>query len=560
MQFSCRLVRSRGGAVDGTVPAVVFEALGADLGHVGVGTLQRATQDSTTHAGRPVLVHGAVTLRHNILTVKDEEIPVGVVVRRVMKGRHVGVEDVRRVGEVDDQGSDITGAAGGVGAVAAKEGGSFVEAHVDKGVGVRDGREGSTVGNARRVQGTLVGGNQRSTVRPGAVGVSGRVNGKDDIHVSLGLDQRVQRDVLEILTTVHDIKLPVGGVRGRVVAPSVEGVGGVDGDIVRVLTNVAQDVGKDILEPARQRGAVDIQEELVEQTGGGTHDEAAIVKSADAGLVVRQASTHEAGTQVLGRDKTEDGGVEGAEFPRVDFKHRGVAADDQLTWITTICHQDGQRHVTLLEVVGQGDGRPSLARASLGVIDKLVGQSTAPTFVSNLLWRKGMEHLPVVRNRSREASIRLGRDFIVDILPVADGIKELNTTGVRSLQNRVFKLPNSTILVRLQIGNAGKVVDVDGANQPPTTTETGNVGGRLQQSTQLARGSRVLRPTIKGLDGTGAVQHGPITTARHCNTNVGQIGRVALDAVDVPSGVEVVDGNMTKEILQGGRGLVAPGI
>lgn len=144
----------------------------------------------------------------------------------------------------------------------------------------------------------------------------------------------------------------------------------------------------------------------------------------------------------------------------------------------------------------------------------------------------------------------------MDIFPVANRVEKLDTTGVRALENRVLKLPDSTILVRLQIRNAGEVVDVNGANQPATTTETSKVGRRLQQSTQLTRGSRVVRPAIKRLDSTGTVQHSTVTTTRHRNTDVGHIGRVALDPVNVPGSVKVVDRNVTEEIPQGGGGLV----
>src|SRR5699024_9838502 len=88
----------------------------------------------------------------------------------------------------------------------------------------------------------------------------------------------------------------------------------------------------------------------------------------------------------LGGDETKDSGVKGTEFPGVNFKHGCVAADEQLARVTTISHQDGQRHVAILEVISQSDGRPSLAGASFGIVDKLVGQSTAP---SSLAFRNG---------------------------------------------------------------------------------------------------------------------------------------------------------------------------
>lgn len=141
-----------------------------------------------------------------------------------MESRDVGIGNVRSVGEVDNQRRGASGARR-VGAVASKEGRPGVETLVNEGVLVRDGGECGAIGNARGVQAALVGGNQSGTVRPGVVGVSRGINGEDNIDVSLGLDQWVQRDVLEILATIHDVQLFLLGVRRFRVAPLVKWVG-----------------------------------------------------------------------------------------------------------------------------------------------------------------------------------------------------------------------------------------------------------------------------------------------------------------------------------------------
>ena len=168
--------------------------------------------------------------------------------------------------------------------------------------------------------------------------------------------------------------------------------------------------------------------------------------------------------------------------------------------------------------------------------------------------------IPVVRDRSRESSVRLGRHLVVDIIPVTDRAQELDTAIVRSFQNRVSKLPNSTILVRLQIRDTGEVVDEDGTQQPTTTTQTREVGGRLQQSTQMALRGRVLRTAIECFGSTGSVQHGTVTTSRNRNTDVGDVGGVAGDAIKVSSRIKVGNRDMTEEIPHRRQGLFAPSI
>lgn len=80
-QGSSRLVSLRwGSAVDGTVPAVGLEALGAGLGNVGVGPFKGAAQDRTAHAGRPVAVTGAIAHGHSVVSVFDEDVSPAVVV------------------------------------------------------------------------------------------------------------------------------------------------------------------------------------------------------------------------------------------------------------------------------------------------------------------------------------------------------------------------------------------------------------------------------------------------------------------------------------------------
>lgn len=168
----------------------------------------------------------------------------------------------------------------------------------------------------------------------------------------------------------------------------------------------------------------------------------------------------------------------------------------------------------------------------------------------------GSKEVPVIGNRRRVAGVGLGRHRVRDVLVVGGRIQDLKTARIGALQDGISKLPDRPLLFRLQRRNGGEVVDVDGADQPTTTTETGQVRGRLQQSTQMARGGRVFRATVKGLDRTGAVHQSPVATSRHGDTDIGQSGRVVSDGVDVRDRVIVVHLDMTEEILHRLDGVV----
>ena len=139
----------------------------------------------------------------------------------------------------------------------------------------------------------------------------------------------------------------------------------------------------------------------------------------------------------------------------------------------------------------------------------------------------------------------------MDVIPVTHGIEKLDPTGVGAFQNGVPKLPHGPIFVSLQIRDAGEVVDEDGAHQPATTTQTGEISGRLQQTTQLTLGRRILRAAVKRLGSTGGVQHSPVATTRNRNGDVRQVGGVAGHAVEVPNRIELVNGDMAEEIPHG---------
>lgn len=227
-----RRVGRAGGIVEGAVPAVPREAGGTAARDGGAGAREAPAEGGAGDAGGPLGVEGAVAAGGSVETVSHDSVALGDGVGG-LEGGDVAHGGVGAVGEVDDEGRD-GGPRGEVRGVAAEEGGLAVEAEVDKGVGVGHGGEGGAVGDGG--QGALVGGAQRRTVGPVEGRVGRAVDGEDDVDGALGLDERVEGDVLQILAAVDEGELAGGGTRVAAGVEPQEGVGGPLGDVVVVDT------------------------------------------------------------------------------------------------------------------------------------------------------------------------------------------------------------------------------------------------------------------------------------------------------------------------------------
>ncbi len=126
---------------------------------------------------------------------------------------------------------------------------------------------------------------QRRAVRPVAR-VGRAVHGEDDIHLSSRLNKRVQRDVLQILATVHQCQSLGSGAQIASIVEPIERIRGVIGNVVVRFAETCQDPRNGVLEHAGYFLIADIQQELVEQRGRGPHDEAGVVEAPHARLVV----------------------------------------------------------------------------------------------------------------------------------------------------------------------------------------------------------------------------------------------------------------------------------
>lgn len=190
---------------DRPVPAVLLETLAAHLRDLRARPVQRARQDRAADAGGPAVVaQRAVGLRGGVVAVEDDGVALGDVVGRV-EGADVGVVDVGRVGEVDDQRRDV-GGVGEVAGVAAEEGRAGVQPKVGEGGYAGNAGEGGVVLDG--VEGAPVGGFEGCAIgpsgtrvgsRPCIVCISGGVDGEDYVDGALRLDERVEGNVLEVL-------------------------------------------------------------------------------------------------------------------------------------------------------------------------------------------------------------------------------------------------------------------------------------------------------------------------------------------------------------------------
>lgn len=136
---------------------------------------------------------------------------------------------------------------------------------------------------------------------------------------------------------------------------------------------------------------------------------------------------------------------------------------------------------------------------------------------------KKKDNIPNISERSIKASVLLPLDSLSKFLVVTSRIQKLDTTSIRALKDRVSELPDGTIRVGLQLVDSSEVIDIDRTQQPTASTQTSNIGSRLQQTTQVPSRRRIVRSTVKSLDGTGTVHQCTPSTARNGNTDIGQI-------------------------------------
>ena len=122
--------------------------------------------------------------------------------------------------------------------VAAEEGRPLVQALVHKGELIWHRREQGLVGDG--ALDTVEARTQSRAVGPVRVGVGRAVHGEDNVDIPDWLDQGVKRDILQILTTVHEAQLGVIGSRVPSHVPAVEGIRHVPGNVVLVGAQILE--------------------------------------------------------------------------------------------------------------------------------------------------------------------------------------------------------------------------------------------------------------------------------------------------------------------------------
>ena len=163
------------------------------------------------------------------------------------------------------------------------------------------------------------------------------------------------------------------GIAVRGVIEAVEGVGLPLGDVVVAFAKPVQDVLEYVLEGLRDGGGVELEEELIEEGGGGAHDIADIVEAFDAVTVVWNNAAGEVGSDVLERSEAIGGRIPGAKFEGIDFVDCGVERNDLRVGRTSIGDENREWNGAILEIVQQRDGREGVRWSSISGVDKLVG-------------------------------------------------------------------------------------------------------------------------------------------------------------------------------------------
>lgn len=334
--------------------------------------------------------------------------------------------------------------------VASEEGRAVVEAQVDEGPVVGDRGEKRAVGDGPK--GALVRGAQRGAVGP--VGhVRGGVNGEDDVHGAHGLDQRVERDVLQVFAAVDQVQLDRVRVGVGLVVPVQERVGDDLRHVVLGLPDVFKHLGHGLDEDVRHAVVVGHvgEQELVEERAARAHDETGLVQTLHALAVGGDDAVGEVGAEVFRGSKAEDGRVPAAHLKGVELEVSSVERDDGLPRRAAVSYQDGERRVGLLEAVALGNAGEGVGRPAHVVSDQLVAQCAAP----------------VVCYTGLEAGILLLGNFLGHLGPVLDAVDSANAGLLGSLEDGVLKVPD--FVLAQQRLDAAEVVGEQTANKPTTT-------------------------------------------------------------------------------------------
>lgn len=289
--------------LDRAVPTVLLEALVAGIGHGGLGALEASGQHGAANTHWPVGVASRIALGDDVPAVGNDGISLVVCVRH-LESRKVGLELVRVVGQIDNQGRSVRH----VGRVAAEKDGLGVEPEVEESLSAGDVGESSAVGDFADC--TLVRGNGRGAIGP-AVGIGRRVDGKDNVDLALMQQMRVVGDVLQILATVHQSQSVVVEKGVGLVVPSLERIRRPVGNVVVVVAkrsqNTSENLDDEIGDAFGNDGVcaivvLEVQDDLVKESAGSAHDVADIVESNKARFVFGQHTVVELGTGILERD------------------------------------------------------------------------------------------------------------------------------------------------------------------------------------------------------------------------------------------------------------------
>ena len=276
----------------------------------------------------------------------------------------------------------------------------------------------------------------RVCCRPGLVGIGGRINSEDHVNHALGLDKRVERNVLVVLATIDESELPALGVGVGVVVVVVEGIGVVR-DVVLILAQLFEDRQQSGLQSVLERttavGVVEQKQALVKERTAGAHDETGAVESSDTFVVVDGRAGGEVGTQILERSEAVDCGIVRAHLPRVEFVDSRVGRDQNLARSSAVSDNERQGSISFCEPILLSDAGEGIFRPAVAGVDQLIRQRTSP----------------VVGEGCVVTGVFLVRDRISDVRIVTYAIENLERALVRPFKDGVLELPKRRISIRI---------------------------------------------------------------------------------------------------------------
>lgn len=349
-------------------------------GHRRVGAVEAPREHGTPDTGRPLSVPGRIELRRDGPPIVDNRRALPVA-DGPGKRRQIAIVHVGMVGQPHHQRGDGAAVRGKVGRVAPEKGRARVEAQVAHGVLVGHGGEGQRPGEICLLR-ALVARHERGAVGPAVLCIRRGVVRKNHVDGAVRVEVRMEGYVLRVLAAVDEVQRHAVGVAVRRRVEAAKGVGRPLGDVVgRVRQRRNELGGSGNGKVGHVAGNVLFVVVLEQGNGlgvdgrGGAHDEAGIVESRHAAVVVGDVAIVKDGADVAERHPACEHGVGRAELPGGKLVDGRVGGGYGVPGVCpAVGEQKGHGRLACGKGRVVGDGAPGVARSAIGDVDHLVGK------------------------------------------------------------------------------------------------------------------------------------------------------------------------------------------